>query len=266
MSDAATRARRVRTDPRISRRRRAVERAGRRRVLVRLLAAGGVALLAWGVFWSPLLHVNDIRVTGARNTPIEEVVASAGVREAQNLLLLSTDAVARRVERLPWVRSVEVTRMLPGTVRIAVVERRPALVLSLGAARWTLDARGRVLAPGEAEPGLPVLAGVGVGTVEPGVRLQTVEAVEALRVLRSLPRRLRAEVAGVFAPTLERITLKLTDGVIVRYGAAEDMGSKNAVLAAVLRRIRADGEVPAVVDVRVPTSPAVSPAADAASI
>jgi cell division protein FtsQ len=148
--------------------------------------------------------------------------------------------------------------MLPGTVRIKIEERDPAFVLSLGAARWTLDAGGNVLSAGEAGRGLPVLAGVQVATIEPGIRLVTREAVDAIAVVNSLPESLRRQVQGVFAPTLERISLKLTDGTIVRYGAAEDIADKNAVLAAVLKRIRAEGLPAAYVDVRVPSAPAIS--------
>jgi len=215
---------RARTDPRFTRRRRAVERLRRRKVLVRAAVVGALGAGAWVALWSPLLDVRDVQVVGAVRTRTADVVAASGVRGGENLLLLSTENVARGARALPWVADVDVDRMLPGTVRIKIEERDPAFVLSLGAARWTLDAGGNVLSAGEAGRGLPVLAGV----------------------------------QGVFAPTLERISLKLTDGTIVRYGAAEDIADKNAVLAAVLKRIRAEGLPAAYVDVRVPSAPAIS--------
>lgn len=258
MSAAERHEGRVRTDPRFTRRRRAVERLQRRRLLVRCVVVAGIAGAVWGAFWSPLLQVRDVRVVGAERTATADVVAVSGVRGGENLLLLSTGDVARRAATLPWVAGARVDRMLPGTVRITIEERKPAMVLSLGAARWTLDARGNVLGAGEARRDLPVLAGVQVGTVEPGVRLRTPEAVDALAVVRSLPPALRRDVEGVFAPTLERISLKLAGGMIVRYGAAEDVADKNAVLRAVLRRVRAERLSAVYIDVRVPSAPAVS--------
>ncbi|HVM34298.1 MAG TPA: FtsQ-type POTRA domain-containing protein [Actinomycetota bacterium] len=259
---------RVRTDPRFTRRRRTVERLRRRKVLIRCVVVSVAAAATWAAGWSPLLDVRDVQVVGAVHTRTADVIAASGVRGGENLLLLSTEDVARAARALPWVADVDVDRMLPGTVRIKIEEREPAFVLSLGAARWTLDARGNVLSAGEARSGLPVLAGVQVATVEPGVRLETREAVDALAVVNSLPGPLRRQVQGVFAPTLERISLKLSDGTIVRYGAAEDIGDKNAVLAAVLKRIRAEDLPAAYVDVRVPSAPAISaegaePGADA---
>jgi cell division protein FtsQ len=202
--------------------------------------------------------VRTVDVVGARETPPEEVREAAALGHGVNLLFVRTEEVAARVRELPWVESVDVDRMLPGTVRIRVKERRPALTLSLGAARWTIDDHGRVLSSGDAPGGRPVLAGVAVGTVRPGVELRTVESTAALEVWRSLSRSLKREVVAVFAPTIERITLTLEDGTLVRYGAPERMAGKNEVLKALLGRLRSEGSAATYVDVRVPAHPAVS--------
>ena len=197
---------------------------------------------------------------GARHTDPEEVVDAARLTDGDNLLLLSSGDVVARVSELPWVRRADVDRMLPGTVRIRITERRPALALSLGAARWTIDDRGRVLEPGESDPDLPILAGVQVGTVSPGVVLKTDEAAGALRVWRSLPARLAHDVDALFAPTVERITLVLADGTQVRYGAPEEMGAKNEVVSVLRARLAREASSATYIDVRVPSRPAVAEA------
>ncbi|MDQ3941279.1 MAG: hypothetical protein M3238_08015, partial [Actinomycetota bacterium] len=57
-----------------------------------------------------------------------------------------------------------------------------------------------------------------------------------------------------------RITFALDDQTVVRYGAPERVRAKNAVLVALLARLRAEGRAGSYVDVRVPTNPAVGPA------
>ena len=259
---------RVDTDPRFSRRRRAVARSKRRRIAVRTLVIATVAVCAWAVLWSPLLRVREVRLVGARHVSVGDITRAAELSRSDNLLLLSTGRVADAVETLPWVKTAEVDRRLPGTVRVRVVERRAAVTLALGAARWTLDATGRVLESGERGGVLPVLAGAAVGELNPGARITTREVRDALRALRSMPPSLRAEVEAIFAPTIERISFAFRDGPLVRYGAAERLKDKHDVLTALLRRIAADGGAPpAYIDVRVPTSPAVSstvPVGDAA--
>jgi cell division protein FtsQ len=252
---------RVDTDPRISRRRKAVARSKRRRIWMGLGAVGLIAVIVWVMFFSPVLDVRDIKVVGTKHVEAEEVAEVSGLLDSsQNLLTLATDEVAQRVEELPWVQEAEVDRMLPGTVRIKIIERTPAMILSLGAARWTVDAHGVVLEAGEVQPGLPVLAGVEVGDISEGLRLMTPEALDALRAFRSMPRLLRSEIVGVFAPTVERISFSLASGTVVRYGAAEKLEDKNEVLRVLLERLSAEGKVAAYIDVRVPTSPAISEA------
>ena len=251
---------RVKTDPRFRRRRRAVERDKRRRVLIRLGTLIGLVALGWVLFMSPLLAVRNVEVVGASQTAGTDVVRAADVDENENLLLLSGGSIVDRVEALPWVHRARVDRMLPGTLRIRITERRPAMVLSLGAARWTIDATGRVLESGSAAKALPVLAGVQVGTIEPGLTLQTSEAIDALTAYRSLPPPIKRRVVGVFAPTIERITFSLDDETQIRYGAAEDIAAKNDVLRALLRKLDAEGLTPGYIDVRVPARPAVSDA------
>jgi cell division protein FtsQ len=249
---------RVKTDPRFRRRRRAVERDKRRRILVRIGVLVGLATLGWALFMSPLLAVRNIEVAGATHTSDAEVVDAVDLDESDNLLLVSGKPIVERVEALAWVKSARVDRKLPGTVRIRITERRPAMILSLGAARWTIDATGRVLESGSALHGLPILAGVQVGTIEPGLSLQTDEATDALAAYRSLPGSIRRRVVGVFASTVERITFSLDDETQIRYGAAEDTAAKNEVLLALIRRLRAEGAAAGYIDVRVPARPAVS--------
>lgn len=255
----SSRRERVPTDPRISRRRQAVERGKRRRLLVGVASLLLAVALVWVMFWSPLLRVRDLKLSDAQRTTLREIEEVTGLLDGdQNLLLMSTGGVESDIETLPWVESAEVDRTLPGTVKVRLVEREPALILSLGAARWTIDIDGNVLATGEAEEGLPVLAGLQVDELEPGIQLRTEEAMGALRAFRGLPRNVRRQVAAVFAPTIERISFSLEGGTVIRFGAAEQLDAKNEVLRALFEDLGSDGGGVAYIDVRVPTSPAVS--------
>lgn len=258
-SDARTR---VHTDPRISRRRRAVERSRKKRLLTRSTAAVIVALMVWGAFFSPVFAVRNVKVVGGRHETGSEIAAAASLSRSDNLLRLPTAEVAAAAEGLPWVKSATVDRVLPGTLRVKVVERDPFMLLSLGAAGWQIDSTGHVLAPAPKKgPHLPILEAVQAANISPGTRLHTPEVKAVLRVFRSLGRRLRARVAAVLAPSVERVTLSLRDGTAIRYGAPEDLNDKNRALSAVLARLKAEGRTPSYIDVRVPSSPAVSLAA-----
>jgi len=246
--------------PRISRRRQAVARFKRKRLLVgAALVATAIALL-WVAFWSPWLAVDKVVVIGTRHASRSAVTARASMAAGRNLLLLSTGRVQEAVEELPWVRRARVDRKLPGTVRVFVTERTPALLALSGGQRWLLDAYGRVVAPAPRHTRLPLLAGWVEADLQRGLRLSSPRTTGALRAWRSLPRRLKDEVHAVIAPTRERITLLLEDGTTVRYGSAQRLTAKSKVLRAVLAQLRAEGRTVAYIDVRVPIRPAVSEA------
>ncbi|MGH2786732.1 MAG: cell division protein FtsQ/DivIB, partial [Actinomycetota bacterium] len=235
----------------------AVERAKRRRAALRALVAAVAAASVWGFFWSPLFSVRGVKVVGGDHTTAAEIAAAAGIDSEDNVLLVSTGEIASRARSLPWVKSADVDRMLPGTIRVRITERRPSLVLSCQTGEWTLDKEGRVLATGAARRDLPVLAGVGVEAVRPGMFLRTREAKAALRVYAHLPRPVRREVVAIFAPTLERITLLLRDHMLVRYGAPENLAAKNNLVGVLRARLRARGAAATYIDVRVPSTPAI---------
>jgi cell division protein FtsQ len=251
---------RTATDPRISRRRIAVARTKRRKVAATAATITAVVAVGWAGLASPLLAVDEVRVIGGKHTTGDQVAAVADLDPGDNLLLISTDRIARAAETLPWVRRAEVHRVLPGTVRVRITERVPALVLSVGAARWTLDATGHVITTGIARKGLSVLGGADAGDVEVGERLEVTELLDALTAFRSLPARVRSDVTAVIAPSSERISFSLESGMLIRFGAAESLAAKREVLTALLGELRRENRAVAYIDVRVPTNPAVAPA------
>lgn len=72
-----------------------------------LLAA---ALLLWG--GQALLGIGEIRVVGLQELQPREIIQAAGVREGENLLLVSGDRIARRLAQLPLVEAVEVKKSI----------------------------------------------------------------------------------------------------------------------------------------------------------
>ena len=226
-------------------------------------AAGAVsgALLVWVVLWSPLLDVRDIRLEGEVHTTGRDVAAVTGLDDGPNLLFVSAADIAQRVESLPWVAEAHVDRLLPDTVRIRIVERSPELVLTTESGSWLVDAQGRVLARAAGNEALPTLGTSDLGDLEVGERVTSPSLLDGVRAYASMSDELKERVQAVFAPTSERISFSLKGGAVVRYGAAEHMRDKNEVVLALLERFQADDGAQLYFDVRVPSNPAVSGAA-----
>jgi cell division protein FtsQ len=116
----------------------------------RVLAAAFAVLAASSPFWGPPLlrrapgfDAKRVEVSGTRLLAPHEVLAASGVRIGDNVW---TDPAAweAALRRHPVVADAEVTRRLPGTLRIRVTEKRPAALVQAGTLR-PVTAAGELL-------------------------------------------------------------------------------------------------------------------------
>lgn len=106
---------------------------------------------------SQFFDVSLIRVQGtarASKDDIERLVSAQTTRSGVwNADLADIKA---RVEKLPFVKTAAVSRILPNGLRISVEERIPRAIVRIGSADFLVDEEGTVLAKAEsAEPELP---------------------------------------------------------------------------------------------------------------
>ena len=211
-------------------------------VLASLLTAG-----VWAACFSSLLAVREVRVVGAdRQLTPEQVTAIAAVPAGGSLVLLDTDAIARRVRALPAVAQVEVNRRPMHTVQVVVRERVPVLVLESAIGRQSVDAEGVVFGPADSRgPALPR-----VRTAAASMAPETLRAV--LTMLSELPEAVRADVAIVRADRPENISVELGDGRLILWGDTSRGALKAQVLTVLLQR---KGRA---YDVSTPEAPAIT--------
>jgi cell division protein FtsQ len=236
-------------------------------------AAGATALTllalglgGWGVVNSPLFETRHVVVRGNGNLTAAQIIDAAGVRTGDNLMRLSLDAVAGRVERLPWVADAAAGRDLPSTLVLRVVERT-AVGRFAGPAGGFLVARdGTVLGPSSEPPSelarrLPVL-GEWDDQPAPGNRLPAAPAT--LRVATSMDVGLLRRISAASGSGGE-VVLELRDGGTVRYGAPTALPRKNLELARLLRWVRGQGLEIETIDLRVPGAPTLDPVGEEGS-
>ena len=119
---------------------------------------GGYAALAT----SSTLAVSKAEVLGTLHLSRLEVLRAAGVGVHSNLASLRVGEIEQRVARLPWVRSAEVQRIWPDTVRITVEERRPRFLALADGEFYFLDRdlSAFALLDGEPAPDMVVFSGL----------------------------------------------------------------------------------------------------------
>ncbi|HMM80599.1 MAG TPA: FtsQ-type POTRA domain-containing protein [Pyrinomonadaceae bacterium] len=125
---------------------------------VLLAGIGFVALAAYrSAVNSSFFTLRSVRVVGTERASEDDirriVLASA---ERSGVWESDIAGIRQNIEKLPFVKSASVSRELPSTIRIDVVERIPVAIVRLNNSDQLVDETGMILAPAtKAEPGLP---------------------------------------------------------------------------------------------------------------
>jgi cell division protein FtsQ len=189
-----------------------------------VLVAGAV----YAVFFSPLLAVTSVTISGADDAVTAQVRSAVPAVDGTPLARVDLDAVAAAAQSIPQVADVEVAREWPRTLAITVTPRVPVAVTSANGQLWLLDADG--------DPYLTVpSAPAGLVTVQlaaPGRDDAATRA--ALKVVQALTPDFRSQVAELSARTEFDIELTLVDRKKVIWGEPTQSAQKMQMLPALL--------------------------------
>lgn len=210
-------------------------------VATALLVGGGI----WLVYFSSVVTATAVDVSGNSTLAGPRVERVAQVRLGGPLARVDLGAIRARVETIPAVRSVQVSRSWPHTVHIEITERVPVAVVDRGVGLQAVDLDGVLFGTYARPPAdLPVIR------TAPNVRTEAL--AEAARVIGSLRSDIAARVEHVDVETVDRIRLRLTGGITVMWGSAQNSEQKAEVLAVLLKQA---GGGSSEIDVSVPGRP-----------
>lgn len=218
-----------------------------------LLLPAALTAPLWGpplLARTPWFPVERVEVAGTRVVAPHEVLAASGVRRGESVWA-DPSAWEARLRAHPAVAEVEVTRRLPGTLRITVREKPPVGLVEEGALR-PVTARGEIL------PADPARVPVDLPLIRVPVRDGRV--ADADRVLLAEVERLGQLDAGLLARVSEvawsgpdlLLTLSAPDARVLLPVGAESTRLRRlrAALEDVEGRSPSGGTPPVHVDVR----------------
>lgn len=127
-------------------------------------------------------RVEGIEISGINHMDRMTVYAQALDQESRAMPLVDLDAVRNRLIAYPWVQDARVSRRLPDTLMIRIVERQPAAVWQSNGRLILVDASGEALeaARPESLPDLPLVIGDGAN-LQVASRAQLLANAPALR-------------------------------------------------------------------------------------
>lgn len=219
-------------------------------IVVIALVAAAVTLTRTSLFGA-----RTIRVHGAVHLTRSDILGIAGIAPGTNVFTFDAEAAERRLERDAWIVDATITKDLPSTVSVDILERVALAVVQSGGVLRLVADDGALLdaAPPRLATGLPRIASTVEGAPEP-----TAEAVRgaALAITAMVPSiRRQVDVVSILADGQLRVDL--SSGAQVAYGPAVDLVAKGQALRALLSYAAAQGESLSSADVRVPSAPTV---------
>jgi cell division protein FtsQ len=206
-----------------------------------LLLAAVLGTVCWLVWFSSVLDVRTVKVSGNRVLTTDQVLAAASVPLGGPLERLDTGAVRARVlKALPRAADAQVGTSLPHTVQIRITERQAIAAIRGSDGVYTqVDAAGVRFATGRQAPnGVPVVelslsaAGRGALAVFPEQAL----VAAAVDVAKALPVGVSKQTRSVVVHSYDDLELQLADGSKVLWGSSEQDQRKAVVLTALLRQ------------------------------
>ncbi|MBR0551135.1 cell division protein FtsQ/DivIB [Stakelama marina] len=128
------------------------------------------------------LRVGQIEVSGLKRMDRMSVYAMALDQQSRAMPLVDLSKVRERLLNYGWVADARVSRRLPDTLVIDIVERTPAAIWQNNGQLMLIDEHGVLLEPvsPDAMPDLPLVIGDGANSHEPAYR-RLMQAAPALK-------------------------------------------------------------------------------------
>lgn len=204
------------------------------------------------------LELSEVSLSGHNHTLEADIFAALDAGRKKSLLTFDAAAARKRIEALPWIASAQLSRELPGTLRVEVTERKPVALWLDGQRSVLVDATGRQLAAVDRRGGEGMLqvSGKGAPKVMPALRsaLAMHPAIEAALAL--------AERKGD-----RRWSLHLRNGAVVHLPEQGMAAALQRLADLEARSPEASARQPRLIDLRRPdmaalrAEPGVSPGA-----
>ena len=138
---------------------------------VAALCSGQIGAWADEALASAGLAVTDVRLDGVRETSDAAISDGIGTNTTRSLPAINVAASRAALLSLPWVESVEIEKVYPGTLSVRVREREAVALWRVGSRTLMLDPDGQPIVVADGR-NLPLLVGEGAdGAMRDGLEL-----------------------------------------------------------------------------------------------
>ncbi len=202
-------------------------------VLFSVVFICGALLLGVSVFFK----ISEIKVEGNTRYSSEQVVSVSGIELGDNLFFVNKfGAISRIFKELPYAQEVTISRALPDTVKIKIVDAQPVAYVQEGDGYWLMDKSCKLLEKvgGDKLSGLIEVVGILPDHPVPGQKLTASEEAKVsyfADIITELSNRdMLSKVTQVDITDLSGVSFDYLGRFKVKLGKHTDLSAKFKLL------------------------------------
>ena len=196
-----------------------------------------ILLSAYFFINSAFFNLQKIKVSGCTTIAEDTVLKLSGVVLGTNLFKIDKEQIQSKVEMHPVIKAVQIFRIIPHTIDLQVEERTPIALVVGTAGYLAIDDEGVFIQQVDdlLNMNFPVISGIMIqGSTSLGDNLSTPGLESALQMLRSMDKEFLEGVAEIKAASQYSVTLKMLQGVEIRFGEPENIEQKLKIIKELL--------------------------------
>ncbi len=185
--------------------------------------------------------IENVMVTGNAVYSEKELINASGVNKGDNLFLTTTKNVSKNLgNRYPFVEGVNLKRVLPGTLKIEIVEAVEKFCYQTGDKFYSVSEKGKVLEVySDCPAGLILIRTSSVTEIEVGEYISFSDETENMyftKLVQTLDK-YNISVTRIDASNALSLTVRVDNRFDVNFGSIVDIEGKIAHLSKMMEKI-----------------------------
>lgn len=196
--------------------------------------------------------LRTLSVEGSTRFSAPQLLELMGVDEGQNLFAMDLVACEKRVAEHPWIASATITRKLPSTLELSIVEYRAEAIASIGTTLYLVTREGYPITPFslDEKADYPVVSGVDLEEFRTDRQRAAERLAKGVEILRTYARSTLAPTYAaqeVMMSSDGSVQLVIGESGITLVFGKGPIEQKLLMAARVVGKVRARGEAPTLV-------------------
>ena len=205
---------------------------------------------------SDFFHLAGIEISGNSRTSDAEIITAMAVQNGQNIWQMSMSQLEEKILTIPRVEKVKVSRNLPKTLRVEILEKKVLALVPYQEYFFEVDMDGQLIAMTQEVQNyeLPILTGIEPLSGSVGEIILTGEALVNLQQVSEALTDQDIAISEINLQQPDNVIIVTMDGLVVWLGI-DDYVEKVNILKQIADKL-ADRQNEGYLDLRAATAPA----------